>query len=98
MVAVVAEKKLETFQDYHPWSSLVNVAKREPALFMAVRRAPTFYLPILWGGMGRGRDRHAHARRTEAYLNQYVEGLSGEHACRRLVVAAKPRLPQKRHE
>jgi hypothetical protein len=31
MVTVVAEEKLETLKDYHAWSSLVNVAKREPS-------------------------------------------------------------------
>ena len=49
------------------------------------------------------RDRRAEPRGREAYLKRYVDRLSGEPACldavptaSRLVVAANPRLQQKR--
>ena len=41
------------------------------------------------------RDGHVEPRETDAYLKQYVEATRGEHARRRLVVAANPRLQQK---
>ena len=42
------------------------------------------------------RDGHAEPRETEVYLKQYVEATRGEPVRRRFVVAANPRLQQKR--
>lgn len=58
----------------------------EPELFMMVRRE-----------IAQSRCETARgAARPRCVLEQYVEGVSGEPARRRLVAAANPRLEQKR--
>jgi len=78
----------------------VGLTFRDPLAIFTIKLLPQSSPHYSWRFVAKSRSRVARracgAARLRGVLEQYVEGVSGEPASRRRVVAANPRLQQKR--